>query len=137
MNRADPPSGHGTAGVRRGEQPPPVNALRRSVRVAAAKADAAAHLPFPSTHHEQDHHMIPLAEQPVRLTERTPELQIRNRNFEMHLLQESLARAHMQELTREAERQRLGARLARADRLRRKAERASLRARRALAAALM
>ncbi|MEV6207509.1 hypothetical protein [Kitasatospora sp. NPDC051914] len=136
MITADMPTGHGTAGVRRGEQPPQDSALRRSVRIAAAKADAAARHPFPSTHHEQDHHMTPAADHPARF-EQHPELHAPNRNFDMHLLQESLARAHMQELTREAERQRLGARLVRADRLVRKAERASLRARRALATALM
>ncbi|GAA5009687.1 hypothetical protein GCM10025734_53010 [Kitasatospora paranensis] len=136
MKPADMPSGHGAAGVRRGEQPPQDNALRRSVRVAAAKVDAAAHSPFPSTHHEQDHHMIPVADQPVRL-EQTTELQIQNRTLEMHLLQESLARAHMQERLREAENQRVGLRVVRANRLRRKAERASMRARRALAVAVM
>ncbi|PBC77922.1 hypothetical protein BX265_2680 [Streptomyces sp. TLI_235] len=80
--------------------------------------------------------MTPVADQTARF-EQNAELRIRNRNFDMHLLQESLARAHMQERIREAERQRLGARVARAVRLRRKAERASLRARRALATALM
>ncbi|GAA1098251.1 MULTISPECIES: hypothetical protein [Kitasatospora] len=136
MITADMSSGHGTAGVRRGEQPPQDNSLRRSVRIAAAKADARAHRPFPSTHHEQDHHMTPVADHAASF-EQNAELQIRNRNFDMHLLQESLARAHMHERIREAERQRLGARVARAVRLRRKAEIASLRARRALAAALM
>ena len=80
--------------------------------------------------------MTPVAEHPVHPAQ-TSGLHVPNRNFDMHLMQESLARAHMQERIREAERQRLGARLARADRLRRKAERASLRARRALAAVLM
>ncbi|MFC6596022.1 hypothetical protein [Kitasatospora paranensis] len=80
--------------------------------------------------------MIPVADQPVRL-EQTTELQIQNRTLEMHLLQESLARAHMQERLREAENQRVGLRVVRANRLRRKAERASMRARRALAVAVM
>ncbi|MFD9129625.1 hypothetical protein [Kitasatospora sp. NPDC059571] len=80
--------------------------------------------------------MIPVADVTAR-REQATELQIQNRTLEMNLLQESLARAHMQERLREAEHQRVGVRVARADRLRRKAERASLRARRALAAALM
>ncbi|GAA2752152.1 MULTISPECIES: hypothetical protein [Kitasatospora] len=136
MNSAEMISGHGTGAVRRGEQPPSDTALRRSVRIAAAKADAAIARTVPSTHHEQDHHMIPAFDSTVR-REQTSELQIQNRTLEMHLLQESLARAHMQERLQEAEEQRLGLRVMRAAKLKRKAERASLRARKALAVAVM
>ncbi|MFD7640181.1 hypothetical protein ACFV4P_05980 [Kitasatospora sp. NPDC059795] len=125
------------AAVRRGEQPPLDTALRDSVRLAAAKADAELSRPFPSTHHEQDHHMNPAGIDPTVRSEQTTELQIQNRTLEMNLLQESLARAHMQERLHEAEEQRLGLRVLRATRLRRKAEQASLRARKALAVALM
>ncbi|GAA0926578.1 hypothetical protein [Streptomyces thermoalcalitolerans] len=60
-----------------------------------------------------------------------------NRTREMQLIPEALARAHMQERLREAERQRQAVRLAAARRMQRRAERASLRARRALAMAVM
>lgn len=60
-----------------------------------------------------------------------------NRNREMQLIPEALARAHMQERLYEAEAERPGRRVARAIRLQRRAERASLRARRALALAVM
>ncbi|MDH6123293.1 hypothetical protein [Kitasatospora sp. GP82] len=125
------------AAVRRGEQPPLDSALRHSIRVAAAKADAALSRPFPNTYHEQDHHMTPAAIDPTVRAEQTTELQIQNRTLEMHLLQESLARAHMQERLQEAEHQRLVLRVARAAKLKRRAERASLRARKALAVAVM
>ncbi|MFF7590142.1 hypothetical protein ACFZCK_21885 [Kitasatospora purpeofusca] len=123
--------------VRRGEQPLPDNSLRRSVRLAAAKADAARIHPFPTTHSEQDHHMTAAAIDPTVRAEQTTELQIQNRTLEMQLLHESLARAHMQERLQEAEHQRLVGRVARAHRLKQKAERASLRARKAIAVALM
>ena len=60
-----------------------------------------------------------------------------NRNREMQLIQEALARAHMQERQHEAEQERRAVQLATARRMQRRAERASMRARRALAAALM
>ena len=60
-----------------------------------------------------------------------------NRTHEMHLIQEALARAHVQERLYEAESERTARRLARARRLQRRAERASLRARRALALVVM
>ncbi|WP_051755055.1 hypothetical protein [Kitasatospora purpeofusca] len=123
--------------VRRGEQPLPDDSLRRSVRLAAAKADAARIHPFPTTHSEQDHHMTAAAIDPTVRAEQTTELQIQNRTLEMQLLHESLARAHMQERLQEAEHQRLVGRVARAHRLKQKAERASLRARKAIAVALM
>lgn len=124
--------------VRRGEQPPLDTALRRSIRIAAAKADAAHSRPFPSMHPEQDHHMNPVAIDPtVRRAEQATELQTRNRTLEMHLLQENLARAHMQQRLQEAEHERTAVRLARATRLARRAERASMRARRALALVVM
>ncbi|GAA2256702.1 hypothetical protein GCM10010430_45690 [Kitasatospora cystarginea] len=125
------------AAVRRGEQPPLDSALRHSIRVAAAKADAEASRPFPSKYHEQDHHMTPAAIDSAVRAEQSTELQIQNRTREMHLLQESLARAHMQERLQEAEHQRLAVRVARAAKLKRRAERASLRARKALAVAVM
>ncbi|MFG2135870.1 hypothetical protein [Streptomyces sp. NPDC048650] len=60
-----------------------------------------------------------------------------NRNLEMQLIPEALARAHMHERLREAESERRAYRLAAARRMQRRAERASLRARRALAMAVM
>ncbi|MBT2386610.1 hypothetical protein [Streptomyces sp. ISL-11] len=60
-----------------------------------------------------------------------------NRNLEMQLIQEAMARAHMSDLIREAESERTAVRLAAARRMQRRAERASLRARRALAMAVM
>ncbi|MFD4655085.1 hypothetical protein ACFWP2_05570 [Kitasatospora sp. NPDC058444] len=123
--------------VRRGEQPPLDSALRRSVRIAAAKADAAARIPFPNKHHEQDHHMNPAAVDPTARAEQATERQTQNRILEMQLLHESLARAHMQDRMHEAENQRLVSRVARARRLKQRAERASMRARKALAVALM
>ncbi|MFC5718775.1 hypothetical protein ACFP1Z_01105 [Streptomyces gamaensis] len=60
-----------------------------------------------------------------------------NRNLEMQLIPEALARAHMQERLREADSERRAVRLAAARRMQRRAERASLRARRALAMAVM
>ncbi|MEU9077272.1 hypothetical protein [Kitasatospora sp. NPDC048538] len=128
---------HGARAVRRGEQPLSETSLRRSVRIAAAKADAVRPAHFPSTHPEQDHHMTAAAIDPTVRSEQTTELQIQNRTLEMQLLHESLARAHMQERLHEAEHQRLVTRVARARRLKQRAERASLRARKALAVALM
>ena len=60
-----------------------------------------------------------------------------NRNREMHLIPEALARAYMQQRLYEAEAKRPARRLIRAVRLQRRAERASLRARRALASMVM
>ncbi|MER6981269.1 hypothetical protein [Streptomyces carpinensis] len=60
-----------------------------------------------------------------------------NRTREMQLIPEAMARAHMHERLREAERDRHAVRLAAARRMQRRAERASLRARRALAMAVM
>ncbi|MEU4208858.1 hypothetical protein AB0F13_02435 [Streptomyces sp. NPDC026206] len=60
-----------------------------------------------------------------------------NRNLEMQLIPEALARAHMHDRLREAESQRSAVRLVAARRMQRRAERASLRARRALAMAVM
>lgn len=127
----------GAGAVRRAEQPPLDSSLRRSVRIAAAKADAARLPdPFPTTHHEQDRHMTAAIDSAVR-AEQAHELQIQNRTLEMQLLHESLARAHMQERLHEAEHQRLVQRIIRARKLKQRAERASLRARKALAVALM
>lgn len=60
-----------------------------------------------------------------------------NRNLEMQLIPEALARAHMQDRLQEAESERRAVRLVAARRMQRRAERASLRARRALAMAVM
>ncbi|WP_329136226.1 hypothetical protein OG552_24095 [Streptomyces sp. NBC_01476] len=60
-----------------------------------------------------------------------------NRNLEMQLMPEALARAHMQQRLQEAEHERRSIHLRNARRLQRRAERASLRARRALAMAVM
>ncbi|MEU9393738.1 hypothetical protein [Streptomyces sp. NPDC048324] len=60
-----------------------------------------------------------------------------NRTREMQLIPEALARAHMHERLREAERERPAARLMAARRMQRRAELASRRARRALAMAVM
>ncbi|MGW6910436.1 MULTISPECIES: hypothetical protein [unclassified Streptomyces] len=60
-----------------------------------------------------------------------------NRNREMQLIQEALARAHMHELRHDAQRERRAAHVATARRMQRRAERASMRARRALAKAVM
>ncbi|WP_344445174.1 hypothetical protein [Kitasatospora nipponensis] len=74
---------------------------------------------------------------PGARAEQSTELQIQNRTLEMHLLQENLARAHMQERLQEAEHQQLVLSAVRVGRLRRRAERASMRARKALAVAVM
>jgi hypothetical protein len=60
-----------------------------------------------------------------------------NRNREMQLIPEALARARMRERLQEAESERRAVHLVAARRLQRRAERASLRARRALAMAVM
>jgi hypothetical protein len=60
-----------------------------------------------------------------------------NRTREMQLIPEAMARAHMDERLREAERERPAVRLVTARRMQRRAERASRRARRALAMAVM
>lgn len=60
-----------------------------------------------------------------------------NRTREMQLIPEALARAHMHDRLREAEKERRAVHLAKARRMQRRAERASMRARRALAMAVM
>ncbi|MGA4800607.1 hypothetical protein ACPCAC_19080 [Streptomyces lavendulocolor] len=60
-----------------------------------------------------------------------------NRNREMQLIQEALARAHMHQRMQEADAERQALRLVAARRMQRRAERVSLRARRALAMAVM
>jgi hypothetical protein len=60
-----------------------------------------------------------------------------NRTLEMQLIPEVMARAHMHELRREADREHQARRLLAARRMQRRAVRASLRARRALAVAVM
>ncbi|MCM2576154.1 hypothetical protein [Streptomyces meridianus] len=60
-----------------------------------------------------------------------------NRNRDMQLIPEALARAHMHDRVNEAESQRRAHGILSARRLQRRAERASMRARRALAMAVM
>ena len=76
-----------------------------------------------------------MTELPVRTSDAYASHQ--NRNLEMQLMPEALARAHMQQRLAEAEHERRSVRLLAARRLQRRAERASLRARRALALAVM
>lgn len=76
-----------------------------------------------------------LSELPARTSDAMASHQ--NRNLEMQLMPEALARAHMQQRLYEAEHERRSVRLLSAQRLQRRAERASLRARRALAMAVM
>lgn len=71
-----------------------------------------------------------------RSTKRAPGTR-QNRNREMQLIPEALARAHMHDRVQEAESQRRAHDLLNARRLQRRAERASMRARRALAMAVM
>ncbi|GAA3359883.1 hypothetical protein GCM10017744_040320 [Streptomyces antimycoticus] len=78
----------------------------------------------------------PVSDTPAPETFGAPESR-QNRNREMQLIQEALARAHMHDRLQEAESERPAARLAAARRMQRRAERASLRARRALAIAVM
>ncbi|MCP9206263.1 hypothetical protein [Streptomyces cucumeris] len=78
----------------------------------------------------------PVSETPAPRTSGAPESR-QNRNREMQLIPEALARAHMHERLHEAESERTALRLVAARRMQRKAERASLRARRALAMAVM
>jgi hypothetical protein len=76
-----------------------------------------------------------LAELPARTSDAMASHQ--NRNHEMQLMPEALARAHMQQRLAEAENERRSIHLRNAQRLQRRAERATLRARRALAMAVM
>jgi uncharacterized protein with von Willebrand factor type A (vWA) domain len=84
----------------------------------------------PSTHE-------PVSSAPEDLTTSGANDSRQNRTREMQLIQEALARAHMHEQLRLAERERRAMRLATARRMQRRAERASMRARRALAMAVM
>ncbi|MDF3289510.1 MULTISPECIES: hypothetical protein [Streptomyces] len=90
----------------------------------------------PPTHDPQK--QAPMTTSATETPARFPGAQARqNRTHEMHLIQEALARAHVQERLYEAESERVARRLVRARRLSRRAERASLRARRALALVVM
>jgi hypothetical protein len=85
---------------------------------------------------KQDPTMTPTSDSPAH--RRTGAVTARqNRNRQMQLMPESLARAHMETRMRETESGRAGRRVLTARRLQRKAERASQRARRALAMAVM
>jgi hypothetical protein len=76
-----------------------------------------------------------LADLPARTSDAMASHQ--NRNLEMQLMPEALARAQMQQRLADAERERRALRLLAARRLQRRAERAAQRARRALAMAVM
>jgi hypothetical protein len=99
----------------------------------------------PLTHDPKNHDpkkqapMTPLTPMLGELPARTSDALVahQNRNLEMQLMPEALARAHMQQRLREAEHERRSQHLLAARRLQRRAERASLRARRALAMAVM
>ncbi len=76
-----------------------------------------------------------VTDQPHTVTVRHQLVTLITRSRTMHLLPEALARAQMDERLREAERDRLAARIRSARRARRRAELAAMRARRALAIA--
>jgi hypothetical protein len=78
---------------------------------------------------------LSLGELPARTSDALASHQ--NRNLEMQLMPEALARVHMQQRLAEAEQERRSVHLLAARRLQKRAERASLRARRALAMAVM
>jgi hypothetical protein len=109
------------------------------------KTRALGTIDRPLTHDPMNHNpknqapMTPmpptLGELPARTSDALAAHQ--NRNLEMQLMPEALARAQMQQRLREAEHERRSLRLLAARRLQRKAERASLRARRAVAMAVM
>jgi hypothetical protein len=93
----------------------------------------------PTTHDPQKQDRImtpPAADTPARNASGATASR-QNRNLEMQLIPEAMARAHMEQRLVEAEAERRAVRLAAARRMQRRAERASLRARRALAMAVM
>ncbi|CAG6398724.1 hypothetical protein NMG29_23815 [Streptomyces cocklensis] len=89
--------------------------------------------------HHDPMNQAPMTPSRIEQTARTSDAMAshQNRNHEMQLMPEALARAHMQQRLYEAEHERRASRLIAARRLQRRAERASLRARRALALAVM
>ncbi|NJP42415.1 hypothetical protein [Actinacidiphila epipremni] len=91
----------------------------------------------PATHDPMN--QAPMTPTRLEQTPRTSDAlaSTQNRNHDMQLMPEALARAHMQQRLQEAEHERRASRLIAARRLQRRAERASLRARRALALAVM
>nr|WP_202451307.1 hypothetical protein [Streptomyces sp. SID4948] len=94
------------------------------------------------THDPKNHHpkkQAPMTPTLGELAARTNDALAsqQNRNLEMQLMPEALARAHMHQRLQEAEHERRSLRLLAARRLQRRAERASLRARRALAMVVM
>jgi hypothetical protein len=82
-------------------------------------------------------HFLNLSATDTLIRRNDAEASCQNRNHQMHLMQEALARAQYQDRLSEAESERRARRLVRARRLQRRAERASLRARRAIALAVM
>jgi hypothetical protein len=91
----------------------------------------------PATHDPMN--QAPMTPTRLEQTARTSDAlaSTQNRNHDMQLMPEALARAHMQQRLSEAEHERRASRMIAARRLQRRAERASLRARRALALAVM
>ncbi|WP_069815631.1 hypothetical protein [Streptomyces sp. TP-A0874] len=113
-------------------------------QTARALPTAAGTIDRPLTHDPKKQvptmkpaHDDPLAIRATEFTDHSAAMTRPNRNREMQLFPEALARAHMHDRLHEADSQRQATRLAAARRMRRRAERASLRARRALAVALM
>lgn len=102
-----------------------------------------AHGPLPRHLLKQDHVMAQTTSEPlnnsgVDARSRTAAAGARqNRNRDMQLMPETMARAHMSQQLRDAESENRALRLVTARRLQRRAERLSLRARRALAMAVM
>lgn len=108
----------------------------------ARKTRAPGTIDRPLTHDPKNHNpknQAPMTPTLGELSARTTDALVsqQNRNLEMQLMPEALARAHMQQRLQEAEHERRSLRLLAARRLQRRAERASLRARRALAMAVM
>lgn len=101
------------------------------------------HGPLPRHLLKQDHVMAQITSEPLNNSgadarSRTAAAGSRqNRNRDMQLMPETMARAHMSQRLQEAESENRALRLMTARRLQRRAERLSLRARRALAMAVM
>jgi hypothetical protein len=86
---------------------------------------------------KQEPTMNPSTDNPSTRPESGANDERQNRNLEMQLMPEALARAQYQGRIQEAEQERRAVRLIAARRMQRRAERAQLRARRALAMAVM
>ncbi|WP_407560991.1 hypothetical protein [Streptomyces sp. 184] len=86
---------------------------------------------------EQETTMSPSTDYPAARHEAGAYDERQNRNLEMQLMPEALARAQYRDRVEAAERERRAMRLIAARRMQRRAERAHMRARRALAMAVM